>query len=166
LSLCIQKIKSQKNKFFSLGKLRGGCTSSKMTTNIFETIVYESEPSTPERRTYTPPTPRAPSRLRRGRSGMRGRGQYNREDSVERTYRDESIENLLKKYFDTKIEIENLKSELLNIRNENIINAETISTNKLRLEHIQELLFENSINVPNWLYIQLMNALVMYPDNN
>ncbi len=97
---------------------------------------------------------------------MRGRGQYNREDSVERTYRDESIENLLKKYFDTKIEIENLKSELLNIRNENIINAETISTNKLRLEHIQELLFENSINVPNWLYIQLMNALVMYPDNN
>ena len=97
---------------------------------------------------------------------MRARGQYNREDSVERTYRDESIENLLKKYFDTKIEIENLKSELLNIRNENIINAETISTNKLRLEHIQELLFENSINVPNWLYIQLMNALVMYPDNN
>jgi len=126
-----------------------------MTTNDFE--IYDPYPTTPERENpvnYENP-PRAPMRMRRPPNNRRSLLEHKLIDTEE-------------KYLKTQFEIENLKMELLNIRNENEdkrhtikVQTDAILTYKFRLSKIQEIIFENSEKIPEWLYIQIMNSLVM-----
>ncbi len=120
-----------------------------MTTNNFDSVNENERPSTPETRRDTIS---APPRLRRHgtRSALSS-------DSV-----------IIRKYLYAEIEIENLKKELANCRAENRIHLSTqfkqsdvIVSYKNKISMIQELLFENSESIPNWIYVQLMNTLIV-----
>jgi hypothetical protein len=126
-----------------------------MTTNDFE--IYDQCPTTPVRdnsENYENPPP-APRRLRRS-------------SNIHRSLVEHKLIEIEGKYLKTQFEIENLKMELLNIRNENEdkrriikVQSDSISTYKFRLSKIQEIIFENSEKIPEWIYIQIMNSLVM-----
>jgi len=126
-----------------------------MTTNDFET--YDSYPTTPlrdNRENYENP-PRAPMRMRRP-------------PNIRMSLLEHKIIDTEEKYLKTQFEIENLKMELLNIRKDNEdkrhiikVQSDSISTYKFRMNKIQEIIFENSEKIPDGLYIQIMNSLVM-----
>jgi len=126
-----------------------------MTTNDFE--IYDSYPTTPVRdnhENYENP-PHAPRRLRRP-------------PNIHRSLVEHKLIDAEEKYLKTQFQIENLKKELLNIRNENEykrhaikVQNDAILTYKFRLNKIQEIIFENSEKIPEGLYIQIMNSLVM-----
>tara|TARA_B110001450_G_scaffold146966_1_gene137349 strand:- start:226 stop:612 length:387 start_codon:yes stop_codon:yes gene_type:complete len=126
-----------------------------MTTNDFET--YDSYPTTPlrdNRENYENP-PRAPMRMRRP-------------PNIRMSLLEHKIIDTEEKYLKTQFEIENLKMELLNIRNENEDKRHTIKVQtddilsyKFRLNKIHDIIFENSEKIPEWIYIQIMNSLVM-----
>ena len=126
-----------------------------MTTNDFE--IYDPYPTTPVRdnhENYENP-PHAPRRLRRP-------------PNIRMSLLEHKLIDTEEKYLKTQFEIENLKMELLNIRNENEdkrhtikVQTDAILTYKFRLSKIQEIIFENSEKIPDGLYIQIMNSLVM-----
>ncbi len=124
-----------------------------MNINHFDTYVQEESPRTPEHRRElsTPP------RLRRGD-----------QDNP----RLDTLQNLLKKYLYAQIEIKNLEKELMNCRTKSkeqtrVIDTQEgiINSNKIKLNRIQEILFENSESIPNGVYIRLMDSLV-FENNN
>lgn len=117
-----------------------------MANYYSESISPEQEPRTPDRKNviYSPP------KLRR----------------IDRKVKD-SREILLGKYLNTKILNESLEKELVKIKNEDeekriIIKEqnEVLVSHKNRLCKIQEILFENSESIPDWIYLKLMNSLV------
>lgn len=126
-----------------------------MTTNDFE--IRDQCPTTPvrdNRENYENPPP-APRMLRRS-------------SNIHRSLLEHKLIEIEGKYLKTQIEIENLKMELLNIRNENEdkrytikVQTDAILTYKFRLNKIHEIIFENSEKIPEWIYIQIMNSLVM-----
>jgi len=126
-----------------------------MTTNDFE--IYDQCPTTPvrdNRENYENPPP-APRMLRRS-------------SNIHRSLVEHKLIEIEGKYLKTQFEIENLKMELLNIRNENEdkrhtikVQTDAILTYKFRLNKIHEIIFENSEKIPEWIYIQIMNSLVM-----
>tara|TARA_B110001450_G_scaffold256728_1_gene288371 strand:+ start:2720 stop:3094 length:375 start_codon:yes stop_codon:yes gene_type:complete len=117
-----------------------------MANSYSESNSQEQEPRTPDRKNiiYSPP------KLRK----------------IDRKVKD-SREILLGKYLNTKILNESLEKELIKIKNENeekelIIKEqnEVLVSNKNRLCKIQEILFENSESMPDFIYLKLMNSLV------
>jgi len=119
-----------------------------MTTNNFDSVNEHERPSTPETRRNSI----SPPRLRRN-----GTCSALSSDSV-----------IIRKYLHAEIEIENLKNELANCRAENRIHLSNqlkqsgvIVSYKNKISMIQELLFENSESIPNWIYVQLMNTLIV-----
>lgn len=125
-----------------------------MIANNFETVSEDERPSTPEtlRSSNSPPR-----RIRR-----QGHHSLFNEDGYITT-----------KYLHDEIEIENLKKELANLRTENknhlltqVIQSDKIISYRNKISIIQEILFENAELIPNWVYIQLMNALIVNAQNN
>lgn len=117
----------------------------KMISDDFETVYEEERPSTPE---TMPRRTSPPRRIRRC-------GQLPLDT------------DLYKKYLNIEIQNENLNNELLNYKNENEKLKNTIKAQKkliscynFRLTTIQEILFENSESIIEWVYIQLMNSMV------
>ena len=124
-----------------------------MNINHFDTYVQEESPRTPENRREL----NTPPRLRRGD-----------QDNP----RLDTLQNLLKKYLHAQIEIKNLEKELVNCRTKSKEQTRVIDTqqgiiisNKIKLNRIQEILFENSESIPNGVYIRLMDSLV-FENNN
>ena len=125
-----------------------------MTTHDFE--IYDPYPTTPVRdnhENYENPS-HSPPRLRRP-------------PNIRMSLLEHKIIDAEEKYLKTQFEIENLKMELLNIRQENEykrhaikVQNDAILTYKFRLSKIQEIIFENSEKMPEWIYIQIMNSLV------
>tara|TARA_B110000971_G_scaffold209799_1_gene236338 strand:- start:1559 stop:1933 length:375 start_codon:yes stop_codon:yes gene_type:complete len=120
-----------------------------MTTNDID--ISEQGPTTPVREIYGHRLQSPPMLGRR----------------VHKSLLEHKLNELQEKYIKLRIEVENLNMELLNVRRAvayktYIIKGQKrdLDIYKLRLENIQELLFENAVIIPNWLYIQLMNSLV------
>ena len=118
-----------------------------MANNYFDTIVQE--PMSPEREIRDISTP---PKLRRS--------DYTRSLT-------DNKEILLRKYLVAKLEIEKLKTEILEMyerieRHESLMERSfhEITVNEKKINNIQEILFENSEKIPEGIYIQLMNALV------
>ena len=125
-----------------------------MTTNDFE--IYDSYPTTSVRENnvnYENP-PQAPRMMLGPRARM--------------SLLEHKLFETEEKYLKTQFEIENLKMELLNIINENEdkrhtikVQTDAILSYKFRLNKIHEIIFENYEKIPEWIYIQIMNSLVM-----
>lgn len=118
-----------------------------MANNYFDTIVQE--PLSPEREIREISTP---PKLRRS-------------DYTQSLTNNKEI--LLRKYLHAKVEIEKLKTEILEMYEkieryqmltERAINE--ITVNEKKLHNVHEILFENSEKIPEGIYIQLMDALV------
>ena len=118
-----------------------------MANNYFDTIVQE--PLSPEREIREISSP---PKLRRS--------EYTRS----------LIDNkdiILRKYLSAKVEIEKLKTEIIEIYEkiemQQILTERALSeimVNEKKLNNVQEILFENSEKIPEGIYIQLMDALV------
>ena len=118
-----------------------------MANNYFDTIVQE--PLSPEREIREISSP---PKLRRS--------EYTRS----------LIDNkdiILRKYLSAKVEIEKLKTEIIEIyekiERQQILTERALSeimVNEKKLNNVQEILFENSEKIPEGIYIQLMDALV------
>ena len=118
-----------------------------MANNYFDTIVQE--PMSPEREIREISSP---PKLRRS--------DYTRSLT-------DNKEILLRKYLVAKLEIEKLKTEILEmyekIDSHQILMERAlveITVNEKKINNIQEILFENSEKIPEGIYIKLMNALV------
>lgn len=118
-----------------------------MANNYFDTIIQE--PTSPEREIRDI---NSPPKLRRG--------DYTRSLT-------DNKEILLRKYLSAKIEIEKLKTEIMEIyekldRHKSLMERvlSEITINEKKLNNVQEILFENSEKIPEGIYVQLMGALV------
>ena len=118
-----------------------------MANNYFDTIIQE--PTSPEREIrYNS----SPPKLRRG--------DYTRSLT-------DNKEILLRKYLSAKIEIEKLKTEIMEIyekldRHRSLMERvlSEITVNEKKINNVHDILFENSEKIPEGIYIQLMGALV------
>jgi hypothetical protein len=118
-----------------------------MANNYFNTIVQE--PLSPEREIREISSP---PKLRRS--------EYTRSLIDDK-------EILLRKYLSAKVEIEKLKTEILEMyekidRHHSLMERalSEITINEKKLNNVQEILFENSEKIPEGIYIQLMDSLV------
>lgn len=118
-----------------------------MANNYFDTIVQE--PLSPEREIREISSP---PKLRRS--------EYTRSLI-------DNKEIILRKYLSAKVEIEKLKTEIIEIyekiERQQILTERALSeimVNEKKLNNVQEILFENSEKIPEGIYIQLMDALV------
>jgi len=75
--------------------------------------------------------------------------------------------NLVMKIWNLEAEISNLQEKISNLKCQNRIETEASLMFKRRAEksekyigNIQELLFENSESIPEWIYVKLMNSLI------
>ena len=71
------------------------------------------------------------------------------------------------KIWNLEAEISNLQEKISNLKCQNRIETEASLMFKTRaeksekyVENIQELLFENSKSIPEWIYVKLMNSLI------
>ena len=118
-----------------------------MANNYFDTIIQE--PTSPEREIRDI---NSPPKLRHR--------DYTRSLT-------DNKEILLRKYLSAKIEIEKLKTEIMEIyekldRHQSLMerSLSEITINEKKLNNVQEILFENSEKIPEGIYVQLMDALV------
>ena len=118
-----------------------------MANNYFDTVVQE--PLSPEREIREI---NSPPKLKRS--------EYTRSLI-------DNKEILLRKYLSAKVEIEKLKTEILEMyekidRHQSLMERalSEITINEKKLNNVQEILFENSQKIPEGIYIQMMDALV------
>jgi predicted RNase H-like nuclease (RuvC/YqgF family) len=132
-----------------------------MTTNNFETVNEDERPSTPETMRSSNSPPR---RIRR--QGHRSLFNEDGDITTKYLYTDIEIKNLKKEIKNLKKEIEKLRYEIIDHLSTRFKQSNEITSYKNKISTIQELLFENAETMPNWVYIQLMNALVVNSQND
>jgi hypothetical protein len=71
-----------------------------------------------------------------------------------------SKEELIRKYLHNKIEIENLKNENVQLLKKVDSLTVMISNHKQKMRNISDILFDNSNDIPENIYIKLMNSLL------
>tara|TARA_B110000208_G_scaffold189218_1_gene250336 strand:- start:744 stop:1100 length:357 start_codon:yes stop_codon:yes gene_type:complete len=75
--------------------------------------------------------------------------------------------DLVRKIWNLEAEISNLQEKISDLKYQNRIETEAALMFKRRaeksekyIENIQEILFENSEIIPEWIYVKLMNSLI------
>jgi hypothetical protein len=133
-----------KNYIVSLGKYKPRRKITSIMTNHYFDMIIQG-PASPEREIREI---NAPPKLRRG--------DYTR-----------SLTDNKKNLLSAQNEIEKLKFEINEIYEKLDIQISLleeamseIQINKIKINNIQEILFENSEKIPEGLYIQMMNSLV------
>ncbi len=71
-----------------------------------------------------------------------------------------SKEELIRKYLHNKIEIENLKNENAQLLKKVDSLTVKISNHNQKIRNISDILFDNSKDIPENIYIKLMNSLL------
>ncbi len=119
-----------------------------MTTNDFETICQVNEPTTPERSNNE----RVPPMLTRQRISYILKRDLKELHEKYAIVQNENL-NLIRELGN----INNLVQHLQDVRS---LKIKQINLYEKKINNIQELLFEHSEEIPNGLYLQLMNCLV------